>query len=208
MALAREQIETLPRVKPPWDQRLARLLVSPLAKTSVHPNHLTTLSLLLGLGSGLLFAVTEFDLAAGLFMLAVLCDHADGELARLTNKTSRLGHIYDYLAGGLNYTAVFSGIGVGLYRADVGLWALLLGLAAGLANPIILTLRMRMDKTHGSQAVEHPRVAGFELEDGIYLIGPIVWIFGAVYFLVVYAVGTLGYLAWTITEYRHWRPSV
>ncbi len=33
---------------PPWDQRLARVLVAPLKRTPVHPNHLTTIGVILG----------------------------------------------------------------------------------------------------------------------------------------------------------------
>ena len=68
---------------PPWDQRIARWLVRPLAQSSVRPNHLTTLSLTLGIGAGALFAQGENvaeNLAAGLFMAAVFTDHTDGEL--------------------------------------------------------------------------------------------------------------------------------
>ena len=35
--------------KPPYDQRIARVLVGPLARTPVSPNHLTALSLALAL---------------------------------------------------------------------------------------------------------------------------------------------------------------
>ena len=37
---------------PPWDQPLARMLVRPLERTPVHPNHLTTIGLALGLTAG------------------------------------------------------------------------------------------------------------------------------------------------------------
>jgi phosphatidylglycerophosphate synthase len=191
----------------PWDQRLARRLVAPLKDTRVHPNHLTTLSLLLALGAAILFAAAPArfaDLAAVLYMLAVFCDHTDGELARLSGKTSTFGHYYDYVVGGLNYTLLFIGIGIGLDALYPGHWPLWLGLAAGLANPVILALRMHMEARHGFQAVDHPARYGFTIEDFIYLIGPITWFAGIEYFFVPYALGTFGYLAWTIGEYRRW----
>ena len=43
----------------PWDQRLARWLVRPFARTRLRPNHITTLSLALGGAAGLLFARGE-----------------------------------------------------------------------------------------------------------------------------------------------------
>jgi len=191
----------------PYDQRLARLLVRPLVRTAVHPNHLTTLSLFLGLSAALLFGLGgphSTGFAAGIYMLAVFADHTDGELARLTGKTSHFGHRYDFIVGGLNYTMLFIGIGIGLSDGPLGLPALLLGLTAGLSNPFIMSLRLSLDARWGKQAWKHPSFAGFELEDFIYLIGPITWLFGIEYFFVPYALGTLGYLSWTVLEFRRW----
>ena len=109
------------------------------------------------------------------------------------------------MAGAANYTLLFAGIGLGLYGAGAGLWALVLGLAAGLANPVIVTLRLIMEHRHGPEAVEHPSGIGFELEDFIYLIGPITWFAGIEFFLIPFALGALGYLAWTVWEFRRWR---
>ena len=192
----------------PWDQRLAYFLIRPFKNTSLHPNHLTTLTLILGQSAAWMFAMAMEKmawLAALLYILAVFSDHLDGELARMTGKTSSFGHHYDYIVGGINYTALFIGIGLGLQDSALGIWAIILGFSAGLSNPIILYLRMTMEKRHGAQAVEHPGYAGFEIEDFIYLIGPITWFAGIVYFFIPYALGNIGYLVWTGTEYRHWQ---
>lgn len=193
----------------PWDQRLARALVAPLAATAVHPNHLTAASLLLGLTAATLFAAggtAHAGLAATAYMLAVFADHADGELARMTGKCSSFGHRFDYIAGGINYTALFTGIGLGLtYELDA-LWPLLLGCTAGFSNPLILWMRMDLDQACGREAVRHPRFSGFEIEDFIYFIGPLVWFGGLLWFFIPFGLGTLGYLAWTVLQYRRWRP--
>jgi phosphatidylglycerophosphate synthase len=191
----------------PYDQRLARWLVRPLIHTPVHPNHLTALSLLFGVMASATFAFggpAHVNLAAGIYMLAVFTDHTDGELARQSGKTSPLGHKLDFIVGGLNYTLLFCGIGIGQWHGQLGAAGLLLGLAAGLSNPFILRLRLRLDEQWGKQAWKHPYFRGFELEDFIYLIGPITWTLGLLYFFVPYALGTLGYLAWTVIEYRRW----
>ncbi len=192
----------------PWDQRLAGLLVRPLASTAVHPNHLTTVSLAFGFGAAALFAFAgpqAWGWAALVYMLAVFTDHTDGELARLAGKSSRFGYYYDYIAGCANYTALFLGLGVGLADAGYGWWALALGLAAGLSNPIVVALRLVMERDHGEAAVRHPTALGFELEDFIYLIGPITWAGGVVVFFVLYGLGTLGYLGWHLWLIRRWR---
>jgi phosphatidylglycerophosphate synthase len=195
----------------PWDQRLARLLVRPLARTPVRPNHITSLSLAAGLGAAALFALgspAASNGAAALFMLAAFLDHADGELARMTGRVSRFGHHLDYAVGAANYTLLFVGLGLGLSRGPMGDDALVLGLAAGLSNPVILTLRMTMEKQYGKRAVAHPSRAGFELEDFMYLIAPVTWLGGLAYFFLVCGFGTLGYLAWTLWTFARWRAHI
>lgn len=192
----------------PWDQRLARCVVAPFARTGLHPNHLTSLSLLFGLGAAWVFAaggMAHAGLAALLFMAAVFTDHTDGELARLTGKTSTFGHRYDFIVGCANYTLMYFTAGQCLAHAYGSHWPALLGTLAALANPVILMLRMRMDVLFGGEAVRHPAVAGFEIEDFIYLIGPFTWTIGLAWFFVPFALGALGYLAWTVREYRRWR---
>ncbi len=189
----------------PWDQRLANIVVRPLAATPVHPNHLTALSFLFGLGAASLFAVAAESAggwAAALYMLAVFTDHTDGELARMTGKTSEFGHRLDYIVGSANYTLLFAGLGIGLAAGDMGGWALALGLTAAACQPITVILRMGLERRHGAEAVTHPYFGGFELEDFIYLIGPITWLGGLDYFLLIYGFGAIGYFGWTLVELR------
>lgn len=186
-----------------WDQRLAHVLVKPLVATPVHPNHMTGLSFLFGLAAAILFALGDrqiMHLAAGLFVIAVFLDHTDGELARQAGKTSAFGHRFDSAVNCSNYTMMWISIGIGLSGGPLGIWALILGLAAGLSNPIILFLRIRTEKRHGTKAVAHPRYAGFEIEDLIYVIGPVTWLGWLEYWFLVYGLGSFGYFAWTIWE--------
>ncbi len=188
------------------DQRLAHFLMRPFATSALHPNFLTTLTLGLGLLTALSFLHGDrahANVGALCFMLAVFTDHLDGELARMSRKTSRFGHFYDFVVGGLNYTLLFSSIGLGLY-ASCGLWAPILGITAGLCNPVIMALRVRLDNAFGLAATEHPSFGWFNLEDFIYAIGPVTWLFGVEYFFVPFALGTLVYLLWTALEYRRW----
>ena len=191
----------------PYDQRLARILVTPFAKSSLHPNHLTLICLLLGLSAAVMFISVNqsmYGFAALIYMLAVFTDHLDGELARMSGKISNFGDKFDYIVGGLNYTMLFISLGIGLFKI-YGDWALILGFCAGLSNPIILILRMKMDTIFGKEAVKHPSITGFEIEDAIYLIGPIIWFSKTIFFFVPYALGTIGYLIWTIWQYFQWQ---
>jgi len=189
--------------KLPYDQRVAGVLVRPLARTPLSPNHLTALSLALALaGAGLLAQgdPVAANWGAALFVLARFLDHFDGELARLTGKTSRFGYYFDYVSGGLSYAALFAGIGVGLAGGALGGWAYLPG-AAGAASALIsLFVNLALDKEArlaDGDAVGYPGAAGFELEDGIYLIAPITWLGWLAPFFVASGIGAAIYCLWT-----------
>ncbi len=187
----------------PWDARLAQIVVRPLASTPLHPNHLTALGLLSGLVSAGLFAFAEPEYAgwaALLFMLAAFIDHTDGELARMTGKVTEFGRRFDSIVNTANYTMLFIGIGIGLAAGEMGGGALVLGFAAGLSVPVNFVLRIGLERRCGAKAVAHPCYAGVEIEDFIYLIGPITWAGGLEYFFLAYGFGTFGYLAWTLWE--------
>ena len=146
-----------------YDQRLANLLVRPLSRTNVQPNSLTLFSLALGVSSACIFAFADLalqSLAAFVFMLAVFVDHMDGELARISGKTSVFGHYLDYLVGAANYTFLFCGLGLAVYRGTGVEFALWFGTTVGLSNLFIVSLRMHMERRFGAEAVAHLSASG------------------------------------------------
>jgi len=145
----------------PWDARLAAALVRPfLHLPQVHPNHFTTLRLLIGLAGTLAFASGEWpNLAAWLVVLSNFLDHTDGEYARMSGKTSRFGHVYDLVSDALITVGLFAGIGVGLAADDHSTFEMLLGLLAGGAVAIIFHLRNQMESALGKSATRQPRWA-------------------------------------------------
>lgn len=160
----------------PWDARLAAALVRPLCGTSVSPNVLTTIRLAVGLYGAALFAGGESpNLAALVIVLSNFLDHTDGELARMSGRSSRFGHNYDLASDALVTVALFVCMGWGL-RGGLGEVAALMGLAAGLAVAGIFHLRNLIENAHGKQATAQPRFAGFEAEDVLYLL-PLVTLF-------------------------------
>lgn len=163
----------------PWDARLARALVRPLAGTPVRPNHLTTLRLLTGLAATLVLARGDAPVwGCLLFALSHFLDHTDGELARMTGQGTPLGHLYDLAADALVTVGLFLGIGLGLDREVAGVGSGMLGLVAGIAVAGIFHLRYLMERDHGKGATRQARLAGFEIEDILYLL-PLVAVAGA-----------------------------
>src|SRR6266404_2102419 len=101
----------------PWDARLARRLVAPLKDSLVTPNHLTSVRLAIGLAAAAAFLPGTYgwsNLAALLLVLSNFLDHTDGELARISGKTSRIGHLYDLASDAVVTILLFIAIGVGL----------------------------------------------------------------------------------------------
>jgi len=157
----------------------------PLVATRVTPNQITTLSLALGLLAAWLYAAggAAVHLGGACFMLAFLLDHADGELARMTGRTSTFGHYYDLAAGGAVLIALFVGIGIGLqgdrlgaWPLGLGAWPLGLGVGAGLATAAIFALRLELERRAGKEATRQPNLLGCEVEDLMYLVGPVTWL--------------------------------
>jgi phosphatidylglycerophosphate synthase len=190
-------------IEPPWDQRVARVLVRPLRHSRVTPNGITTLALILGLLSAWLYALGGRAAHFGglLFILACILDHADGELARMTGRTSTFGHYYDLIADALVLTALFLGIGAGLSGGEAGERPLHLGMLAGGATGLTVLLRLELERRAGRSATRQPNLFGFELQDLTYLLGPVTWLGGLEPFLTLAAIGAPLYallVLWTL----------
>jgi phosphatidylglycerophosphate synthase len=134
-------------------------------------------------------------------MLACLFDHADGELARMTGRTTTFGHYYDLIADALVLTALFLGIGAGLSVGEAGERALHLGMLAGGATGLIVLLRLELERRAGRSATRQPNLLGFELQDLMYLVAPVTWLGGLEPFLILAAIGAPLYallVLWTL----------
>ena len=204
--------QPLPRSAPPsprsWDARLARRLVTPLKDSRATPNHLTTVRLAFGLASAAAFLPGTYgwtNVGAVLLVLSNFLDHTDGELARISGKTSRIGHFYDLASDALVTIALFVAIGIGVgvrVGAIAQLPPALLGLEAGTAIALIFFLRMRIEKMGGKAASKQASLGGFETEDVLYLL-PLVTVFnGLTPFLIAASVGAPLFAVWVVIDYR------
>jgi len=190
--------------KPPWDQQIASVLVKPLVATPISPNQLTLFTLAVALAGAALFAVGDpvaANWGAGLFVLARFMDHFDGELARQSGKTSKLGYYLDYISGALSYGALFLCLGIGFRDSVLGDWAWVLGIAGCASALISMFLNLGIDKAQEleeGEAIGYPGFAGFELEDGIYLIAPITWAGLLLPFFAAAGTGAAIYTLWSL----------
>ncbi len=92
----------------------------------------------IGLAGAWLLAQTQYGAhlaGALLFLVAVMVDGLDGEVARLTLQETRFGHYLDIITDNVVHVAIFTGLALGLSRAtsDVSHLYALLALLGGFA---------------------------------------------------------------------------
>ncbi len=192
-----------------WIHRGVRTLVRPLVGTPVTPNQITALRLLTGMGAAAAFATGEAfwqNVGGAIFVLSLVLDRADGELARLGGKTSLWGHRFDLIADGLANGLVFVGIGVGLRESVLAYWALPMGVLAGGAVAAVLWLVVRVENSQGPRALELPAAGGFDADDAMLAVPIAVWLGGAVPLLIAAAIGAPVFAA--LFFWRHRRNGV
>jgi archaetidylinositol phosphate synthase len=187
---------------------LARALVTPLKDSWVTPNHLTTVRLLVGLAAACAFVPGTYawsNVAAVLLVLSNFLDHTDGELARMSGKTSRVGHIYDLASDAAVTILIFIAIGMGVSahsKVVMPLSPVLLGTAAGCAIALIFYLRMLIEERLGKSATLQASLGGFETEDVLYLLPLATLCDGTTLLLVAASVCAPLYAMWVVVEYR------
>ena len=156
-----------------WIHKIARQLVQPLVDTPVTPNHLTTGRLLSGLAAAVCFAIGELSwnlLGALAFIVSMLLDRADGELARLSGKSSKFGAIYDLVTDAICNAALFIGLGVAAMDGELGNWALVMGIVAGISISIIFYMVIEVAASIDASAAAFNSFAGFDPDDAMIIV--------------------------------------
>jgi phosphatidylglycerophosphate synthase len=171
--------------------------VRPLVGTRVTPNQITTLRLAVGIAAAGALAVGETPwqhIGAGIFVVAMVLDRADGELARLGGKTTPWGHTYDLVADAFCDALILIGLGIGLRNGVYGVWAIPMGMVAGTSVATMFWLIMRMETVAGERAAEMGAFAGFDPDDAMLIIPITVWLGGSTPLLLAAAVGAPAFM--------------
>jgi phosphatidylglycerophosphate synthase len=128
-----------------FHRRLSRPVTRVAAAIGLTPNAVTLASLVLGLAAALAFATgTVAGALAGLLLYvgAVVLDHTDGEIARLTFAESRFGELLDITVDTVVHGVLALALGLGAERAAGGRAAWLgLAAAAGIVASALVTWR-------------------------------------------------------------------
>ena len=189
-----------------WSHRPARLLVRPLVGTGVTPNHLTTLRLVTGIMACLALIPAHgawLWWAGWLWLASALLDRADGELARIGNMSTPGGHRYDYLVDNAVNSAFFVALGLGLRESPWGGAAVALGLWTGAALSLSSYWSEELEQLDGSGRKAYTGAFGFDFDDLLYLLAPIVWLGWCAPLVVAACFGVTFMLL--VTGWRLWR---
>jgi len=131
----------------------------------------TTARLVFGLGACGYFATAAAPgIGALLFLISFACDRVDGELARLSGRVSESGHYYDLISDALCNSGVLIAIGVGLRTGPLGIWAVVLGLIAGLSVAAAFTLIARVELARGAGTVSFGTRYGVDPDDAMLAV--------------------------------------
>lgn len=135
------------------------------------PNAITIASIFLGIGCGLLLYPVDwrYNLVGMLLLvLADICDSADGQLARLTHRYSRLGRILDGASGDIWFIAIYICLVLRMWP-EWGWSGFLLALCAGICHALQACIADRCRNFHlrvvnGSKMSEYETAAQVEAE--------------------------------------------
>ena len=90
--------------------RLLQPLVRLLGRSGISPHALTVVGFIISLGAAVCFGYGYFCWAGSLTLLAGVFDTLDGQLARMTDQTTRFGAFFDSTLDRFSETAVLLGL--------------------------------------------------------------------------------------------------
>ena len=184
-------------------------------QTSLSPNIITLLSLVIGLVSAGYFFQGTYEnilIGAGLLLLSAWIDCTDGEIARLKFMESKVGGKLDIICDNLVHIAVFFAIGMGLYQTTGQTVFIILGAFAVLGNLIsflflsssIIDEKKRSSGNTPGLIVKKDLTAKLANRDFIYLIFLMALIGRVDIFIFITAVGSNVFASYLI--YSRFKP--
>lgn len=142
-----------------FDRRISRFISRRAACTDLSPNQITLIGMSIGLCGAFCLSLAGYGIqlfGSLLFVICIIVDGVDGEVARLTLKESPFGHYLDITTDNIVHAAVFIGIAFGLYHntGDPGyiraLWFMLGGLLLCLISVYQCILRLSPEEMEQS----------------------------------------------------------
>jgi archaetidylinositol phosphate synthase len=162
-----------------WTHKLATPLVPPLLRIGVTPNHVTTVRLITALIACWYFAQGSRDgeIWGGIWwVISAFFDRLDGQVARIGKLQSEFGHKYDYMVDNGTTALFFVAIGFGLRHSFLGPWSIPLGVLTGGSLLLCNWYSEIIERNGPPETRAYNGIWGFDLDDALYLFGPIAWL--------------------------------
>ncbi len=193
------------------ERRISLAISRRLVNTSITPNQITLISILIGL-LGAWFISIERGLwqitGSVLFLIHSIVDGCDGEIARIKFMESRLGGILDFWGDNIVHAAVFAAIGIEWWRRTGSALPLFLSSTAVVGTFLcalliyISTMRKKTGQgpmytsvSSSDKKARLVKIADFlSRRDFIYLVVILAWYRHLDWFLIASAIGTMVFL--------------
>jgi 1L-myo-inositol 1-phosphate cytidylyltransferase / CDP-L-myo-inositol myo-inositolphosphotransferase len=165
-----------------------------LIRTTVTPNQVTVISLILGIISGAFFSLGEYTytITAGLlYFLSTVFDQCDGEVARLKHMETEFGWKLDIIVDAIVNAVIVIGITIAAYMKMGSVLVIIAGFFAmtGISISLLLTTYFSHDSKKDTGTKE--MLDKLNNKDFFYIIMLLSVIFNQmIWFLLIMAVGT------------------
>lgn len=193
------------------ERRISLAISRQLVNTSITPNQITLISLLIGLTGAYLISLREGllqILGSILFLVHSIVDGCDGEIARLKFMESKIGGVLDFWSDNIVHAAVFAAIGIEWWRRTGAVVPLYLSVTAVLGtflSALLIYVSTMREKASGGPLYTSVSKSGrksrivkiadfLSRRDFIYLVVILAFYQHLDWFLVAAAAGTMVFL--------------
>ncbi len=186
-------------------RKISEFFTGLLVKTSITPNQVTIISLILGIVSAAFFshgAHTYTIIAGVLYFVSTVFDQCDGEVARFKHMESNFGKTFDIIVDSIVNAAIVIGITIAIYKTNSSGITLAVGLLAMAGIVISLLLTTYFSNKRKNDTGTKEMLDKLNNKDFFYIIMLASVIFNQmIWFLLIMAVGTNIY--WIVHKIAH-----
>jgi len=129
--LFKMKINILPDSVKDWYLKLIQPVIDFFIKLELNPNFFTTIGFILTVGAAVLFATGYLRIAGAIILLAGTFDIVDGKVARLSNRVTKFGALYDSTLDRYSEVIMFFGLAFYFVRADMFITSVAVSFALG-----------------------------------------------------------------------------
>ena len=125
------KVDILPEGIKNWYLRLIQPIVDFFIRLELNPNFFTTIGFILTIGAAVLFAAGYLRTAGAIVLLAGTFDIIDGKVARMSNRVTKFGALYDSTLDRYSEVIMFFGLAFYFVSQDMFIRSIAVSFALG-----------------------------------------------------------------------------